>query len=58
MGCDCVFVEETLGAYLVAREQVIAVLGGKIAQAQIGSDEALVYLKRIFCDNARQFFGL
>jgi len=57
-GGDCVFAEETLGAYLVAREQVIALLAAKIAQAQIGPDEALVYLERIFCDNARQFFGL
>jgi len=57
-GGDCVFVEETLGAYLVAREQVIAVLGSKIAQAQIGPDEALLCLERIFCDNARQLFSL
>ena len=57
-GGDCVFVEETYGTYLVSREQVIEVLANRIDQGQISPDDGLLYLRRIFCDNARELFGL
>lgn len=55
---DCTYVEETIGTYLVSRDQVIDVLGGKIARGQIGREDALFYLRGIFRDNATELFGL
>ena len=57
-GSDCVFAEEAYGTYLVSREQVIGVLGEKIRNGELSRDDALFYLERIFCDNARELFGI
>ena len=57
-GGDCQLVEQTYGTYLVARQQIIEVLGNKIAREQITQEDGLLYLERIFCDNAQELFGL
>jgi len=57
-GGDWVYAEETLGVFLVCRDQMITVLADKIAKGWMEPDAATSYLKGAFCDNARLLFGL
>jgi predicted TIM-barrel fold metal-dependent hydrolase len=57
-GGDYAIVEKVYGHLRLARQNVAAVLAGKIAEGAMSRPEASTVARRLMCDNAREFYGL